>query len=105
VIISRLVAVVLLSLVPLAAANDDFVPNDVARAVALGCEVSGNAGPPAYAEAQVFVKFSKSKPGWDYRPIIARRDLAAGGAPAALGDCIEWLKQVKRKLEEASRGQ
>ena len=37
--------------------GDDFIPADILHAVAFGCVVWGDAGPPPFAEVQVFVKF------------------------------------------------
>ena len=72
------------------------------HAVAFGCMVSGIAGPPPFAEVQVFVKWSADKPGWDYRPIVARYPAEQGGAPRAAQECADWNKRVGKQLKEAA---
>jgi hypothetical protein len=79
--------------------NDDFVPKDMDHAVAIGCEVSGDAGPPPFAEVQVFVKYGLLAKGWDFKPVLSRRDVSQGGILKAIDDCTEWYSKVKKKIQ------
>jgi hypothetical protein len=91
-----------LTLLDTAPTDNGFVPKDVAKSYALGCVVAGDAGPPPFAETQVFVKMTKDNPNWDYRPKMSRRDIAGGGVPKAIDDCIEWYQAARKKIVEAS---
>src|SRR5882724_11775023 len=82
--------------------DNEFVPKDVAKAYALGCVVAGDEGPPPFAETQVFVKLTKDKLNWDFRPKMSRRDMKQGGVLKAIDDCIEWYQEVRNKIVEAT---
>jgi len=78
--------------------EDEFVPKDVYKAVAVGCVVAGDKGPPPFVETQVFVKNTNDDKGWDFHPKMSRRDYAQGGVLKAIDDCTEWLGQVRKEL-------
>jgi hypothetical protein len=80
--------------------EDEFVPKDVYKAVAVGCVVAGDKGPPPFVETQVFVKNTDDDKGWDFHPKMSRRDYAQGGVLKAIDDCTEWLTQVRKQMEK-----
>jgi hypothetical protein len=95
----------MLSMILLSIPNEteDFVPKDVAHAVAMGCMISGVKDAPPFAESQVFVSWNKSGHAWDFKPIVGRHDISNGGVYSAIDDCIEWLGKVKKKIQLASK--
>ena len=75
---------------------DDFVPRGIEHAVVTSCMISGDKGPPPFAEAQVHVSYDGKQ--WDYRPIISRRYRSDGGVLRAIDDCRDWYAQVRKRI-------
>jgi hypothetical protein len=102
-----LLKMLLLSLMLLAIpeANNDFVPSDIAKSVALGCMISGVGDLTPFVESQVFVKFSKDTKGWDFKPVMSRRETIDGGSLKAIDDCVDWYKAVKENIKAAKKAQ
>ena len=79
--------------------DDEFIPKDIIKAVAVGCSVRGYTDADPYAETMVFVKWTTETPKWDFKPVMSRYTLSQGGVIRAIDDCTEWFQKVKKKIE------